>query len=142
MDEPIDTTDEKFPLRENCDPTDPDEMFWWMFASLPGMNNAFFLMPIVYYRLVSKRLYDLGARVKCDACGHAAEPTLKLQLPPSGDPQWATGQGKWVPIDTPDVEVPLVRRAVDALSPADRAAFFKELARRADADNTNDEGGE
>ena len=139
-DAPVDTQEERFPTRENCDPTDPQEMFWWMFASLPGMNNAFFLMPIVYYRIVSERLYQLGARVKCENCGHSAEPTLKLQMPNNGDPHWMSGQGKWVPIDTPDPVMSPIKKAVDGLSPADRAAFFRELARRQQAEQEGTDG--
>lgn len=137
---PIDGKEDVFPTRENCDPTKPDEMFWWMFASLPGMNNAFFLMPIIYYRLVSQRLYDLGARIKCDNCGHSAEPTLKLQIPNSGDRHWMSGQGKWVPMDTPDPVMSPIKKAVDGLSPADRAAFFRELARRQQAEQEQSDG--
>lgn len=80
----------EFPTRDNCDPTDPEEAFLWMFAALPGVKGAPLLMPVDYYRLVSKRLWDLG-------CRPAAEPTLEW-VPPSGnEPNWLTSPGRWVP---------------------------------------------
>lgn len=92
---------DEIPQRESCDVDDPDEMFWWMFVSMPGLKGALAMVPLEYYRLMSKRLHDLGARLKCDECGHMAEPTLKLRLPQTEE-HWMTGLGKWVPIDEPD----------------------------------------
>lgn len=92
---------DEIPLRESCDVDDPEEMFWWMFVSMPGLKGALAMVPLEYYRLMSKRLHDLGARLKCDECGHMAEPTLKLRLPQTEE-HWMTGLGKWVPIDEPD----------------------------------------
>ncbi|PTR42023.1 uncharacterized protein DUF2744 [Rhodococcus sp. OK611] len=89
------------PQRENCDLDDPEEMFWWMFVSLPELKGALAMLPFVYYRLVSKHMHDCGARLKCDNCGHMAEPTQKLRLPET-EAHWMTGAGKWVPIDEPD----------------------------------------
>ncbi len=91
------------PQRNTCDLDDPEEMFWWMFVSLPELKGALAMLPFAYYRLVSKRLHDLGARLKCDECGHMAEPTLKLRLPQT-EAHWMTGGGKWVDIDEPDPE--------------------------------------
>ncbi|GAB7515147.1 phage gene 29 protein family protein [Rhodococcus sp. no. 34] len=92
---------DEIPQRESCDVDDPEEMFWWMFVSMPGLKGALAMVPLEYYRLMSKRLHDLGARLKCDACGHMAKPTLKLRLPQTEE-HWMTGLGKWVPIDEPD----------------------------------------
>lgn len=92
---------DEIPLRESCDLDDPEEMFWWMFVSMPGLKGALAMVPLEYYRLMSKRLHDLGARLKCDECGHLADPTLKLRLPQTEE-HWMTGLGKWVPIDEPD----------------------------------------
>lgn len=89
------------PQRENCDLDDPEQMFWWMCVSWPELKGALAMLPFAYYRLVSKRLHDLGARLKCDNCGHMAEPTLKLRLPQT-EAHWMTGNAKWVPIDEPD----------------------------------------
>ncbi|MBM4592227.1 DUF2744 domain-containing protein [Prescottella equi] len=92
---------DEIPTRENCDLDDPEEMFWWMLVSLPELKGALAILPFVYYRLVSKRLHDCGARLKCDHCGHMAEPTIKLRLPQTEE-AWITGAGKWVPADEPD----------------------------------------
>lgn len=93
---------DEIPTRENCDLADPEEMFLWMFVSLPELKGALAILPFEYYRLVSKRMYELGARL-------GAEPTLKLRLPQTEE-AWLTGAGTWVPIDEPD---PPVQEAVD-----------------------------
>jgi hypothetical protein len=82
-----------FPTRENCDATNPEEAFLWMFAALPGVKGAPLIMPVSYYRHVSKRLWDLG-------CRPAEEPTLEWVPPNSSDPNWLTSPGRWVPAGT------------------------------------------
>lgn len=121
---------EKFPTRENCDLSDPKEMFWWMFPHMPGNGGAAFMMPPSYYALVSWHQHDLGARMVCDNCGHQAEPTKKLLLPNSGDTSMFTGIGNWVDIDTAEPDLSPLKAAVDALTPADAAALFAELDSR------------
>ena len=74
---------------------------------MPGVNGAPLVMPIDYMQLVSKRLWDLGARP-------VGEPTL-VWLPPSGtEPNWMTTPGKWVPAESV-VEVSEEDRAKAAL---------------------------
>jgi len=92
---------DEIPTRENCDLDDPEEMFLWMFVSLPELKGALAILPFEYYRLVSKRMHECGARLTCDSCGHTAEPTIKLRLPQTEE-AWLTGAGKWVPADEPD----------------------------------------
>ncbi|RAL31144.1 phage gene 29 protein family protein [Rhodococcus sp. AQ5-07] len=116
--------DNESPTRENCDLEDPEEMFLWMFVALPGLKGAPMLLPTEYYRGVSKRLHELGARL-------VEEPTLKYQPPRSGDPHWITGMGQWVTLDTPDPVELTMRTVVQSLSQADRAAFEAELIRQA-----------
>ena len=48
------------------------------------------LMPVEYYRQVSKRLWELGARP-------AEEPELEWVAPTSTEPNWLTSPGRWVP---------------------------------------------
>lgn len=132
-------SDDALPTRENCDLENPEEMFLWMFVALPGVKGAPMLMVMEYYRLVSQRLYDLGARLACEECGHATAPTLKYQLPRSGDPHWISGMGKWVTLDTPDLDEPTITTVVAALSPADKAAFHKELVRQATAEDGDEQ---
>jgi hypothetical protein len=79
-----------FPTRANCDPTDPEEAFLWMFAALPHVRGAPLLMPIDYYRQVSKRLWDLG-------CRPVEEPILEWVAPSATEPHWLTSPGRWVP---------------------------------------------
>ncbi|RDI13442.1 uncharacterized protein DUF2744 [Rhodococcus sp. AG1013] len=100
---------EEIPTRENCDLDDPEEMFLWMFVSLPELKGALAILPFEYYRLVSKRMYELGARL-------GADPTLKLRLPQSEE-AWLTGAGTWVPIDEPDPPVSEAKDLVRALPP-------------------------
>lgn len=80
----------EFPTRDNCDQNSPEEAFLWMFAALPHVKGAPLIMPIEYYRSVSKRLWDLGARP-------AAEPTLEWVAPSATEPHWLTSPGRWVP---------------------------------------------
>lgn len=80
----------EFPTRENCDPNDPEEAFLWMFAALPMVKGAPLLMPVEYYRQVSKRLWDLGARP-------VEDPTLEWVAPSATEPHWLTSPGRWVP---------------------------------------------
>lgn len=79
-----------FPTRENCDPNNPQEAFLWMFAALPHVRGAPLLMPIDYYRLISERLWELGARP-------VEEPTLEWVPPSATEPNWLTSPGRWVP---------------------------------------------
>lgn len=98
-----------FPTRENCDLDDPEEMFLWMFAALPGVNGGQFIMPIDYWRLVSKRLYELGARI-------GAEPGLEYVPPAANEPNWATSAGKWVEAGTVTSKEKDERQATNALA--------------------------
>lgn len=83
----------EFPTRENCDPDNPEEAFLWMFAALPGVRGGQLMMPIDYYRQISKRLWELGARP-------VAEPTLEYVPPTATEPNWTTSPGRWVPVGT------------------------------------------
>lgn len=114
------------PLRENCDLSNPEEMFWWMFVSLPELKGALAMLPWAYYRLVSKHLHKLGARLKCDQCGHMAEPTLKLRLPQT-EAHWLAGEGKWVGIDEPDPKRDTATDIIRKLPPAARAELNAAL---------------
>jgi hypothetical protein len=80
----------EFPTRDNCDPENPEEAFLWMFAGLPLVKGAPLIMPIEYFRHVSKRMWDLGARP-------AAEPLLEWVAPSATEPNWLTSPGRWVP---------------------------------------------
>lgn len=116
-----------FPLRENCDPTNPYEAFLWMLVALPGQNGGQLIMPIAYLQRVSKRLWDLGARP-------VAEPTLKYQRPSATDPHWMTAPGRWVHPATPDVEPNPARKALNGLSRLQRAELLHELLNERDDD--------
>jgi hypothetical protein len=87
-----------FPLRENCNPNDPYEAFLWMLVGLPGNADGSgtalggpLLMPVAYLRLISKRLWDLGARP-------VESPTLQYRPPTDTDPHWLYASGSWVDI--------------------------------------------
>lgn len=82
-----------FPTRANCDPHDPEEAFLWMFAAMPMVKGAPLLMPIDYWRHMSKRLWDLG-------CRPTEKPTLEWIPPTATDPNWLTSPGRWVPAGT------------------------------------------
>lgn len=78
-----------FPTRENCDLQDPTESMLWMFSAFPGA----IWMPIDYYRLVSKRFWDLGVRP-------VEEPVLRWMSEAASSASWGHTPGRWVPIHT------------------------------------------
>lgn len=82
-----------FPTRENCNPDNPEEAFLWMFVALPHVKGAPLMMPVEFYRLVSKRLWELGARP-------VEEPTLQWVPPMATDPNFMSSPGRWVPAGT------------------------------------------
>ena len=112
----------EFPTRDNCDPTDPEEAFLWMFAALPHVRGAPLIMPIDYYRQISKRLWDLGARP-------TAEPTLEWVAPTSTEAHWLTSPGRWVPAGTaPKLsEEDEARQAVNKMSRQQKAELKRAL---------------
>lgn len=119
-----------FPLRENCDPDDPHQAYLWALVALPGQNGGPLLMPVEYLQLVSKRLTDCFGLPRCAACGHVEEPRIKYRRPTSSDPHWMTSPGHWVDADAPDTpDRRPARRAVDSITPTQRAELFRELYR-------------
>jgi hypothetical protein len=112
----------EFPTRENCDPTNPEEAFLWMFAALPNVKGAPLIMPVEYYRQISKRLWDLG-------CRPAEEPTLAWIPPTATEPHWLTSPGRWVPADkAPKIsEHDSARIAVSKMSMQQKAELLKVL---------------
>jgi hypothetical protein len=112
----------EFPTRENCDPTDPEEAFLWMFAALPHVRGAPLIMPVDYYRAVSKRLWDLG-------CRPTAEPTLEWVAPTATEPHWLTSPGRWVPAGSQPTlsEEDQARSAVAKMSHQQKAELFAAL---------------
>jgi hypothetical protein len=112
-----------FPLRENCNRDDPYQAFLWMLVALPGQQGGQLVMPVSYLQLVSKRLWELGARP-------VEEPVLKYRKPGTLAPNWITSPGDWVPIDAPDDDPRTpARRAADSLVPMQKAELIRELAK-------------
>lgn len=111
------------PLQHECNLDDPEEMFLWIFTALPGMESqAPMLVPPVWARKWSKRMYDAGARF------HPEEQTIKY-IPPStgaGTSFLHAGGGRWAPIDealTPQETAP----SLDHLSIAEKREVAKQL---------------
>jgi hypothetical protein len=112
-----------FPLRENCNPDDPYQAFLWMLVALPNMRGGQLVMPVEYLQLISKRLWDLGARP-------AAPPMLKYRKPATLDAHWMGAPGSWVDVNAPDMDPRTpARQAVDALLPVQKAEQLRELAK-------------
>lgn len=116
-----------FPTRENCDLADPKEMFLWTLAALPGMRGAQLVMPISYNMVISEHLHECGARLKCDNCGHTAEPIKKYQPPEASEPHWMTSPGKWVPIDAPETKPHPARAVLGKLTAMQKAELLEAL---------------
>ncbi|AER47576.1 minor tail protein [Mycobacterium phage DS6A] len=109
-----------FPTRENCDLSDPKEMFLWTLVALPGVRGAQLVMPIAYNMAVSEHLHKCGARL-------AAEPVIKYQAPTANEPHWMTSPGRWVPIDAPDERPHPAREALGRLTALQKAELLEAL---------------
>lgn len=110
----------EFPTRSTCDPTNPEEAFLWMFVALPHVKGAPLMLPMEYYRLVSKRLWDLG-------CRPVEEPTLEWVPPAASDPHWMTSPGRWMPVGGHRNDDDAAKAVVRGLSPVQRAELRKVL---------------
>lgn len=110
----------KFPLRENCDPTNPEEAFLWMLVGLPGMQGAPLPFPVEYLRQVSKRLWDCGARP-------STEPAIKYRRPSSSEPNWLTSPGSWVAVDEPDDVRDPLGEALAAMTAVQKGELLQAL---------------
>lgn len=93
-----------------------------MFVALPHVKGAPLMMPMEYYRLVSKRLWDLG-------CRPVEEPTLEWVPPAASDPHWMTSPGRWVKAGTAgaETEEQHVDAVVSRMSGQQRAELRKVL---------------
>lgn len=114
--------DSEIPTFHNCDPDDPEEHFLPAFTALPGMRGAPLLMPTEYWRLVSKRLWDLGYR-------QVEPPTLKYR-PPVGRMDGFAVTGEWVSVDEPDTEEDRIAQVVAQIGPGVRQALVDEIKRQ------------
>lgn len=115
-----------FPRRENCDPTNPYEAFLWMLVALPQSRGSQLVMPVAYLQLISKRLWDCGARP-------AEKPVVKYRPPAANSPHWLSDPGTWVGVEEPDIEENPIAAALDTLTAQQQAEVFAELERRRDA---------
>lgn len=112
-----------FPTRGNCDPDDPEEFALWAFAAMPGVTGGQLIMPVEYFRHMSKRLWDLGFR-------QVEEPTLEYVGPSASEPNWATSAGRWIPAGSMTLEDKGIRdmeSAVARMGHAQKVALFKAL---------------
>lgn len=109
-----------FPTRENCDPTDPDTAFLWMLVALPYQTGAQLVMPIDYLKMVSRRLWDCGARP-------VEAPTVKYRPPTGSEPNWMSAPGRWVDVSEPDPPSNAIKTVLAAMSQQQRAELAREL---------------
>ena len=111
-----------FPTQENCDPTNPYEAFLWMLVALPYQKGAQLVMPVQYLQLISKRLWDCGARP-------GAEQVLKYRPPTGSEPNWMTAPGRWVDVSTADPAPNPIRQAIEGLTNQQKAELLSELTK-------------
>lgn len=109
-----------FPTRENCNPEDPYQAFLWMLVALPYQTGAQLVMPVPYLQLISKRLWDCGARPSVD-------PSIKYRPPTGSEPNWMTAPGSWVDMSEDDPTPNPIKQAVSALTMQQKAELLKEL---------------
>ena len=121
----------KLPRKENCDLSDPKEMFLWMLVALPGVNGGHQVMPSSYNMLVSERLWQLGAMLRCPECGFTKVAEMEYIPPTVEDPHWLTSPGRWVkPGTVPVPEKDAIDTAIDDLSLQQRTALYQRLKER------------
>lgn len=121
----------KLPTRENCDLSDPKEMFVWMLVAQPGMNGGQQAMPSSYNMLLSEHLYECGAMLTCPECGHSKQPEKVYVPPPADDPHWMTSPGRWAkPGDVPPREKDPLDDTLDRLTSLQQAALYDRLKKR------------
>lgn len=99
----------EFPSVANCDKDNPEEAFLPYLVGIPGMKGASLVFPVKYLRLLSKRLWDGGARL-------TEEPVIFYHPPALGDMNTLTAAGEWKdtpppPLDPiPDVSLDMKRK--------------------------------
>ena len=69
-------------------------MYLWMFVALPGIKGAPLLLPMEFWRGVSKHIVECGGML-------GGAQVKQYQPPTDGDAHWVTGLGTWVSMDTP-----------------------------------------
>ena len=109
-----------FPTRENCNPEDPYQAFLWMLVALPYQTGAQLVMPVDYLQLVSKRLWECGARPVTD-------PTVKYRPPTGCEPNWMSAPGRWVDVNDPDPTPNPIKAVVKELTMQQKAELLAEL---------------
>lgn len=131
----------KLPQRDNCDLSDPKEMFLWMLVALPGMNGGQQAMPSAYNMLVSQHLFECGAMLQCPECGHAKLPE-KAYVPTSADdPHWMTSPGTWTdPAKVPARDVDPLDDAIDKLTIQQQSNLYQRLLKRVEDGSLRPEG--
>lgn len=117
------------PTREQCDLTDPREMFAWMFVGLPLMNGAPMLFDADWALEASEHLAHGGAMLKCPGCEHESAPDKEYVPPDLSGPHWLTSPGKWVPYgEKPAVSVnDEIDASLAKMSQRQVAELFKAL---------------
>jgi hypothetical protein len=121
----------KLPTKENCDLTNPKEMFLWMLVALPGQNGGQQAMPSSYNMLVSEHLHACGAMLQCPNCGHTKDAEKQYVPPSAEDPHWMTSPGRWVkPDEVPEPNGDPLDTVLDAMPNQQQAALFERLKRR------------
>lgn len=121
-------TNGDFPLRENCNPADPQEAFLWMFVALPHVNGGPLILSVDKHRRDSEHLWDCGARP-------VGVPEGEYVPPGADDPHWATTPGKWVPrgsISAQEKARAELRRGIARMGHAQKVEFKRALTRDRD----------
>lgn len=108
------------PRQATADMQDPAEFAAWVFAGMPHMQGAPIAFPVWYLHELSKRLWEAGFR------HHAELQTVKYVIPTveADGPAVLASAGRWVPVDTPDDEIPSL---ADQLDDAQKRALVAAL---------------
>jgi len=116
-----------FPVQGICDLDKPDEAFAWTLVALPKMNGAALPMSSEYMQMVSKHLWDCGARIP-----HTREGKVKFQrqwwhAPGAGNPHWLTSPGFWKDTPPDPNAGPNMVDVLNGMKKADERGFFNAL---------------
>jgi hypothetical protein len=118
-----------FPTWDNCDLSNPEEMFLPAFVGAPGVTGGALPLPVVWLKKLSKHFHELGIFIRCPKCGHRGEATKHLVLPDDphqlvNTPVWHDGPApKRMPPGRRDILQKMTRAELLALQ-ADAASIL------------------
>ncbi|WP_052280793.1 phage gene 29 protein family protein [Nocardia vulneris] len=92
----------RIPHQSECNMDDPEEHALWALVCPPATGQTPILLPLFVAKNLAKALWNCGFR------HHPELQTVKFQRPFRGQQHPMNGMGRWVPIDTPEPDLPIL----------------------------------